>query len=139
MPKKQATGEEIVEHFASLPKGAGSAEARVIATARYFQVKPETVHRHLKFWWPGKTYLKEFGTQKSRVKWDRPTQEILKALNDEGSIAKAAKSLKTTTVTLTKAIQRHHIIQRWVVEKDGEGAGANGQHASRRDGDLIQA
>jgi molybdenum-dependent DNA-binding transcriptional regulator ModE len=73
------------------------------------------------------------------VKWDRPTQEILKALNDEGSIAKAAKSLKTTTVTLTKAIQRHHIIQRWVVDKEAEGAGTNGQHVSRRDADLIQA
>ena len=136
MPKKQASGEEIVEHFASLPKGAGSAEARVAATARYFQVKPETVHRHLKFWWPGKTYLKEFGTQKSRVKWDRPTPEILKALNEEGSIAKAAKALKTTTVTLTKAIQRHHIIQRWVLDKEAEGAATNGNTA-RREADFL--
>jgi hypothetical protein len=39
-------------------------------------------------------------------------------------------------VTLTKAIQRHHIIQRWVIDKDTEGAGTNGNTA-RREADLM--
>ena len=126
MPKKRATGEEIAEHFASLPLGAGSAADRVAATARYFKVKPETVHRHLKFWWPGKMYLKEFGEELRKPKWDRPTGELLKVLNDEASVARAAKALKTTAVTLTKALERHRIVQRWVVEdtrEDGKGGG----------------
>lgn len=90
------------------------------ATARYFKVKPETVHRHLKFWWPGKLYLKEFGEEPRKPKWDRPTAELLKVMNDEASVARAAKALKTTAVTLTKALERHRIVQRWVVEEPRE-------------------
>lgn len=117
MPPKRATGEEIAEHFDSLPRGAGSAEERLKATARYFKVKPETVQRHLKFWWPGKKYMKEFGEKKNgRVKWDRPTDELLRTMNEHGSVAQAAKSLNTTAITLTKALQRHRIVQKWVVE-----------------------
>ena len=113
---RRASVEQIADHFDSLPRGAGTAQERVAATARYFKIKPAAVHRHLKFWWPGKKYLEEFGTAKNgRVRWDRPTAEILSALNDQGGIVKAAKSLGTTAITLSKAIGRHDIVQRWVV------------------------
>ena len=117
MAKTRASGEEIVEHFDSLPKAAGTAEARAKATAKYFKIKPETVLKHLKFWWPGKKYLKEFGDeQNGRVRWDRPTDELLATLNKFGTVAGAARALKTTSITLTKAIQRHRITQKWIVE-----------------------
>jgi transcriptional regulator with GAF, ATPase, and Fis domain len=116
MPKNRAGGEEIVEHFDSLPKAAGSAEERVAATAKYFKVKSATVEKHLKFWWPGKKYLKEFEREERiRVRWDRPTNDLMEAMNRHGSVAKAAKALKTTPVTLAKALQRHQIEQRWVL------------------------
>jgi len=118
MSRKRATGEEIVEHFDSLPRAAGSAEDRVAATARYFKVTSETVLRHLKFWWPGKRYMKEFGEKKNgRIKWDRPTEVLLEMMNKHGSVAGAAKALNTTSITLNKALQRHGIVQKWVVEK----------------------
>ena len=118
MPKKRASGEEIVEHFDSLPKGAGSAEERVAATARYFKIKSDTVKKHLTFWWPGKKYLKEFEEEKKiRVRWDRPTDDLLDAMNRHRSVAKAAKVLKTTPVTLAKALERHHIEHQWTVAK----------------------
>jgi transcriptional regulator with GAF, ATPase, and Fis domain len=118
MPKRRASGEEIVAHFDSLPKAAGGADERVAATAKYFRVKPETVKKHLKFWWPGKKYMKEFEEEKKiRVRWDRPTNDLLEAMNRHGSVAKAAKSLKTTPVTLTKALERHQIEQRWILAK----------------------
>lgn len=118
MPKRQSSGEEIVEHFDSLPRSAGTAEERVKATARYFKVKPETVQKHLKFWWPGKKYLKEFGQEaSSRIRWDRPTEELLAAMNKYGTVAGAAKALKTTAITLTKTLARHRIVQRWVLDK----------------------
>jgi transcriptional regulator with GAF, ATPase, and Fis domain len=118
VPKTRASGEEIVEHFDSLPKAAGSAEERVAATAKYFKVKPETVKRHLKFWWPGRKYVKEFEEEKkNRVRWDRPTNELLAAMNKHGSIAGAARALKTTSVTLTNALERHHIAHQWTVAK----------------------
>ena len=117
MPKR-ASGEEIVNHFDSLPRGAGTAEERAAATAKYFKVKPDTVKKHLKFWWPGKKYLKEFEEDpKPRVRWDRPTDELLMAMNRHGNVSKAAKALNTTAVTLAKALQRHGIEQRWVSEK----------------------
>src|SRR5262245_14705332 len=103
--KNRVSGEEIAEHFDSLLRDSSSAEERVAATARYFKISQASVHRHLKFWWPGKKYLQEFGTPRGRVKWNRPTEEILKALNAQGSMAKAAKALDTTAVTLTKAIE----------------------------------
>ena len=118
MPKKRASGEEIVTHFDSLPKAAGSAEERVAATAKYFKIKPKTVKKHLRFWWPGKKYLREFEQEeKTRVRWDRPTNDLLEAMNRHGSVARAAKALKTTPVTLVKALQRHQIEQRWVLAK----------------------
>ena len=134
MPKTRASGEEIAEHFDSLPHGAGSAEARIAATARYFKIKPEAVHRHLKFWWPGQKYLKEFGGARSRIKWDRPTAVILKALNDEGSVARAAKVLQTTSVTLAKAIERHGIVQRWVAGDETEVGKRRRREHARDDG-----
>ena len=118
MPKKVASIEEIAEHFDSLPRSAGSADERVAATAKYFKVKPATVKNHLKFWWPGAKYLKEFETNgNSRIKWDRPTEELVKTMNQQGNVARAAKALKTTSITLTKALRRHKIEQKWVVEK----------------------
>jgi len=121
MPQKKRTpGEEIVEHFDSLPKSAGTPEERVAATARYFKVKPATVQKHLKFWWPGKKYLKEFAKDRNggRARWDRPTEELLATLNRHRTLAGAAKALKTTSITLSKALQRHQIVQKWTVEKD---------------------
>ena len=86
MPKKRAGGEEIVEHFDSLPKAVGSAGERVAATAKYFKVKPATIEKHLKFWWPGKKYLKEFEQEeRTRVRWDRPTNDLMEAMNRHGS------------------------------------------------------
>ena len=118
MPKKRASGEEIVAHFDSYPKAAGNAEKRVAVTAKYFKIKPETVKKHLRFWWPGKKYLKEFEQkEKTRVYWDRPTNDLLEAMNRHGSVAKAAKALKTTPMTLAKALQRHQIEHRWVLAK----------------------
>jgi len=121
MPKKRASIEEIAEHFDSLPRAAGSAEERVAATAKYFKVKPQTVKKHLQFWWPGAKYLKEFegenGSGNGRIKWDRPTDELVKVMNQQGNVARAAKALQTTSVTLTKALRRHKIEQKWVVEK----------------------
>jgi len=122
MPKKKrASIEEIAEHFDSLPRAAGSADERVAATARYFQVKPQTVKKHLQFWWPGAKYLKEFegenGSGNGRIKWDRPTNELVKVMNQQGNVARAAKALKTTSITLTKALRRHKIEQKWVVER----------------------
>jgi hypothetical protein len=119
MAKKRASIEEIVEHFESLPRAAGTPDERVAATARYFKVKPEAVKRHLKFWWPGKKFLKEFGVGNGRIKWDRPTGELLEALNRYGSVSAAAKSLGTTPITLTKAIERHGIVQRWMEGESG--------------------
>jgi hypothetical protein len=116
--RKRATGEEIVGHFESLPRGAGSAEDRVAATARYFKVKPTTVMRHIQFWWPGRKFLSEFGEKESRrPKWDRPTEELLDAMREHKSVNKAAKVLNTTPITLSKALERHHIVQTWVVER----------------------
>jgi transcriptional regulator with GAF, ATPase, and Fis domain len=119
MRKKVATIEEIADHFDSLPRAAGTAEERVAATAKYFKVKPATVKNHIKFWWPGAKYLKEFESEKrnGRVKWDRPTDELVKVMNREGNVARAAKALKTTSMTLAKALSRHGIEQRWVVGK----------------------
>ena len=118
MPKKRAGGEEIVEHFDSLPRAAGSAEERVTATAKYFKVKPATVQKHLKFWWPGKKYMKEFEQEeRTRVRWDRPTSDLMEAMNRHGSVARAATALKTTPVTLAKALERHHIVHQWTVIK----------------------
>ena len=118
MPKRRATGEEIAEHFDSLPRGAGSTEERLKATAKYFGVKPDTVQKHLKFWWPGKKYLKEFETEtRSRTKWDRSTEELLAAMTKHKSVAQASKALKTTAITLNKALERHGIVQEWVVRK----------------------
>lgn len=119
MPKQKASEEEIVAHFESLPKGAGTAEERVQATAKYFKIKPEKVKKYLKFWWPGKKYLMEFGEKRNgRVRWDRSTEELLAAMNKHGTIAGAAKALKTTSITLSKALERHGIIQRWVLVED---------------------
>ncbi len=118
---RKGTPEEMVEHFESLPKGAGSAEERVSATAMYFGVKPDTVLKHLRFWWPGKKYLQEFGTTSERVrpKWDRPTPVLLKAMNEHGTVAGAAKALKTTAITLAKTLERHGIVKAWVLVKKG--------------------
>lgn len=115
----KASAEEIVKHFESLPRKAGSSEERLAATARYFKLKPETVRKHLKFWWPGKRYLKEFETQRNgRARWDRPTDELLTTMNRYGTVAKAAKAFSTTAATLVKALKRHGIEQRWVQRED---------------------
>ncbi len=101
MPKKRASGEEIVAHFDSYPKAAGNAEKRVAVTAKYFKIKPETVKKHLRFWWPGKKYLKEFEQEeRTRVRWDRPTNDLLEAMNRHGSVAKAAKAAGTRFIVV---------------------------------------
>ena len=90
MPKGRPSGEQIAEHFDSLPRAAGTVEERVAATARYFKVSADTVKKHLKFWWPGKKYLKEFEEEKnSRIKWDRPTEVLVEVMNEHGNVARA--------------------------------------------------
>ena len=120
MARRRATGEEIADHFYSLPRGAGTTEERLKATAKYFGVTPATVQKHLKFWWPGKKYVKEFEAEAStRLKWDRPTEVLLEAMQKYKSVAQASKALKTTAITLNKALERHGIVQVWVVQKKG--------------------
>ena len=109
MARNRTTGEEMAEHFDSLPRGAGSPEERVAATARYFKVTPAAIHRHLKFWWSGKKYLEEFGSTTRKPKWDRPTAELLKVLNDQGSVSKAAKLLGVSRPTLYDLAEEHGI------------------------------
>lgn len=117
--KKRASSQEVAEHFESLPKGAGSTEERLHATARYFKITPLTARKHIQFWWPGPKFLKEFGDGRKRKRphWDRPTKELLAALNKHGNVSRAAKALGTTPVTLAKAIERHNLAQEWVVKK----------------------
>jgi len=88
-----------------------------VETATQFKISPATVHRQLKFWWAGERYLREFGeSANKRVKWDRSSEELIRALNEHGSIFKAAKALGTTSITLNKAIERHHLVRQWVEE-----------------------
>ena len=77
------------------------------------------VKNHIKFWWPGAKYLKEFGSVdgSNRRRWDMPTDHLLKVLNEHENVAKTAKALKTTPITLTKALECKSIDQVWVVRK----------------------
>jgi len=122
MPKKRASGENIVTYFEDLEHFTGTAEERVAQTALHFGIKHTAVHQQLKFWWSGKKYLEVFGPRKTRIKWDRPTEELLNALNVQGSVSKAAQTLGTTSVTLMKAIVRHGIVQRWVEDSEEGGS-----------------
>jgi transcriptional regulator with GAF, ATPase, and Fis domain len=72
--------------------------------------------KHLRFWWPGAKYQAEFGNGdeargRRRKEWDPKT--VLDALNECKSVQKAARKLKTTPITLTKAIERHGIQVEW--------------------------
>lgn len=117
MRKQHPSAEEVVAHFESLGDTPGSAEARVSATAKYFRIDPKTVKRHLRFWWPGRKYMQEFKEDgKRQPRWDRPTAELLEVMNRYGNVTRAAKALKTTSVTLTRALRRHSITQKWVSE-----------------------
>jgi transcriptional regulator with GAF, ATPase, and Fis domain len=117
MAKRRASAEDVVAHYGSLPQSAGSAEERLAATAKYFKIQPATVRQYLRFWWPGRKYMQEFGEDKRRrPRWDRSTEELLDAMNRYGNVAQAARALKTTSVTLTRALKRHGIVQKWVAE-----------------------
>jgi transcriptional regulator with GAF, ATPase, and Fis domain len=39
-------------------------------------------------------------------------------MNRHGNVSRAAKALKTTSITLTKALRRHHITQKWGAEEE---------------------
>jgi len=118
MPKKKrATPQEIAEFYEKLR--SGTPEERLVATAKYYGKSISVVKGHIKFWWPGARFLKEFGNGDgtNRRRWDMPTDALLKALNENGSVVRTAKALKTTPITLTKALERKNIMQEWVVRK----------------------
>jgi DNA invertase Pin-like site-specific DNA recombinase len=121
MKKRRATSEEVAKFFDKMPRSAGSLEARVKAVAKYFGIRSETVIRHLRFWWPGEKFLAEFDLNEGggRRKWDMPAEEIVKALNQNKTVAKTAKALKTTPITLTKALERKGIERIWVQKLRG--------------------
>jgi len=118
MPKKRrATPEEIAEFYEKLR--SGTPDERLAATAKYFGKTLSVVKNQIKFWWPGQRYLKEFGNGDggNRRRWDMPTDQLLKALNENGSVVKTARAVKTTPITLTKALERKGLTQEWVVRK----------------------
>ena len=118
MPKKRrATPGEIAEFYEKLH--SGTPEERLAATAKYYGKTVNVVKNQIKFWWPGAKYLREFGKGDSpnRRRWDMPTDQLLKVLNENGSVAGTAKALKTTAITLSKALERKNIVQVWVVRK----------------------
>jgi len=118
MPKKRrATPEEIAEFYEKLR--SGTPDERLAATAKYYGKSTSVVRNHIKFWWPGQKYLKEFGNgdNNNRRRWDMPTDQLLKALNENGSVVRTAKALKTTSITLSKALERKGLTQEWVVRR----------------------
>jgi len=126
------SGEEIVEYFDALPKRK-PAKDRVAETATHFKVTPAAVHQQLKFWWAGARYLQEFGeSANKRIKWDRSSEELVRALNEHGSIFKTAKALGTTSITLTRAIERHHLVHQWVEEAPTTVSGSKSTEARIR-------
>lgn len=118
---KRASVEEVAKFYEELRGGANDTQAdKLKATAKYFGIKPTTVKNHLKFWWPGQKYLKEFaadGRRGGKAKWDRPIKELVDALNKHQTVAATAKALKTTPITLTKRIKEKEIAQVWVAQK----------------------
>ena len=57
---------------------------------------------------------------------DRAVEEVRSSpskCREHGSVAKACKTFQTTAVTPTKALDRRHIVQRWMVEGEGSGNG----------------
>jgi len=117
MPRKhRATPEEIAQFYEKLR--TGTPDEKLNATAKHHGKSSNAVKNQLRFWWPGSKFLKEFGEEASnRRRWDMPTDQLLKALNEHGSIVKTAKALKTTPITLSKALDRKNIVQEWVVRK----------------------
>lgn len=79
----------------------------------------------------GQKYFKDFGG--TSVKSSRVAQ-ILDALNKQGSGARAAMVLQTTSVTLAKAIERHGIVQRWVAGDETEVGKRRRREHARDDG-----
>jgi hypothetical protein len=115
MPKKhRSTPEEVAAFYEKL--GSGTPEERLSVTAKYYGRTVTGIQKQIRFWWPGAKYLKEFGNgQGNQRRWDMPTDQLLKALNEHRSMVKTAKALKTTPITLAKALTRKNINHVWVV------------------------
>jgi hypothetical protein len=115
--KRRATPEDIAQFYEKLR--TGTPEEKLNATAKYYGRPANTIRNQLRFWWPGSKFLKEFGNGEgsNRRRWEMPTDQLLKALNKHRSIVKTATALKTTPITLSKALERKNIVQEWVVRK----------------------
>jgi hypothetical protein len=113
MPAKRINSQDVAEFYERLKKNQPN---KLAVTARRFEISESSVVRHIRFWWPGVKYQAEFGDDVGggRPRWDIPDTELLNALNENGTIAKTAKVLQTTPVTLSKAVERKGIQQMWV-------------------------
>jgi hypothetical protein len=107
---KAKTPENITEFFMNLRGGPqDGAEEKLRATAKHFGMTPKGVQNKLKFWMSGPDYLRLFpdargGKPKHALHKAKP-EVIIDALNREGSIAKAADTLKCSPVTLKKIME----------------------------------
>ena len=56
---RKATPEEIADFYEKLR--AGTPDEKIGATAKYFRKTPRAIKQSVKFWWPGRKFLREFG------------------------------------------------------------------------------
>lgn len=115
---KKTTPEEIAAFYEKLR--TGTAAEKLQATAKYFGLSAEAAKRRLRFWWPGSKYVQEFAPyDRASQRWDMPTDKLLESLNKHETIAATARALKTTPITLKKALERKGVVQRWVQTNGG--------------------
>ena len=113
---KSKTPENIHDFFQKLRGGPGdTVDDKIRATAKHFGMTPKAVHNKLKFWMSGPEYLRLFpdgrgGKPRHALHKAKP-EVIIDALNHEGSIAKAAETLKCSPVTLKKIMEEKGIGQ----------------------------
>lgn len=120
--KGRLSAEEVVKYYESLKDE--DPNERVEKTAKHFGRKAQQIKLHLKHWWPGPQYQKVFG-RSAALKGKRTSQifttnprTILKTLNSEGSIVRAAAKLDTSPMTLRARMEELGIVQEWVMKKE---------------------